>query len=74
MSLSEEQRKDLVSLYWEKYQETWMELELSVEAGKWNMAANRLYYALFHAISALFVKDGHKVHLSMEDCLPNFLL
>ena len=41
MSLSEEQRKDLVSLYWEKYQETWMELELSVEAGKWNMAANR---------------------------------
>ena len=32
MSLSEEQRKDLVNLYWEKY------------------------------------------HLSMEDCLPNFLL
>ena len=61
MSLSEEQRKDFVNLYWEKYQETWTELELSVEACKWNMAANRLYYALFHAITALFVQDGHKV-------------
>ena len=61
MSLSEQQRANLVKLYWEKYQETWGELELAVEESKWNMAANRLYYALFHAITALFVKDGHKV-------------
>lgn len=61
MSLSEQQGADLVRLYWEKYQETWGELELAVEASKWNMAANRLYYALFHAITALFVKDGRLV-------------
>lgn len=61
MSLSEQQRLELVNLYWEKYQETWAELELSVEAGRWNMAANRLYYALFHATTSLFIKDGHKV-------------
>ncbi|MDO4957681.1 MAG: HEPN domain-containing protein [Prevotellaceae bacterium] len=61
MSLSEQQRMDLVKLYWEKYEDTWTELELSIKAAKWNMAANRLYYSLFHATTALFVKDGHKV-------------
>lgn len=25
---------------------------------RWNSAANRLYYALFHAVTALFVSDG----------------
>jgi hypothetical protein len=29
MSLSEQQRADLIKLYWEKYQETWGELELA---------------------------------------------
>lgn len=43
MSLSEQQRMDLVKLYWEKYEDTWTELELSIKAAKWNMAANRLY-------------------------------
>ena len=28
---------------------------------KWETAANRLYYALFHAMSALLVCDGHQV-------------
>lgn len=32
------------------------------ESGRWNSTANRLYYALFHAITALFVSDGIPVH------------
>lgn len=26
--------------------------------GRWNGAANRLYYSVFHAVNALFVNDG----------------
>ncbi len=32
-----------------------------MQAKKWSMAANRLYYAAFHAVTALFVADGHPV-------------
>ena len=28
----------------------------------WDVVANRLYYAVFHAVSALLIKDGHKVN------------
>ena len=27
----------------------------------WDVVANRLYYAIFHAVSALLIKDGYKV-------------
>lgn len=27
----------------------------------WDVVANRLYYAVFHAVSALLIKDGYKV-------------
>lgn len=61
MSLDDEKRKYLVDLYWSKSEATLDELTLAVEGEKWNMAANRLYYALFHAVSALFIKDGIKI-------------
>lgn len=61
MSLDDEKRKQLVELYWSKSEATLEELTLAVEGKKWNMAANRLYYALFHAVSALFIKDGRKI-------------
>lgn len=32
-----------------------------VDLGYWDMVANRLYYAVFHAVSALLIKNGHKV-------------
>ena len=34
----------------------------------WGMAANRIYYACFHAMTALLVNDGHPVstHLGMK--------
>ncbi len=27
----------------------------------WDVVANRLYYSIFHAVSALLIKDGHNV-------------
>lgn len=36
-------------------------LALWLVTSKWEAAANRLYYALFHAMSALLIKDGHQV-------------
>lgn len=61
MGLNDESRKDLVSLYWSKSLLTLEEAEVAAAASKWNMAANRIYYALFHAVSALFIKDKHPV-------------
>lgn len=61
MGLSDQNRKDLIHMYWTKSIQTMEELQVAVDAKKWNMAANRMYYALFHAITALFVKDGHPV-------------
>lgn len=29
--------------------------------GFWYVVANRLYYSVFHAVSALLINDGHKV-------------
>lgn len=58
MSLSSEERATLISLYLDKARATFEELEVAVEAKKWGMAANRMYYAVFHAVSALFVSEG----------------
>ena len=31
------------------------------QARKWNGAANRIYYSVFHAVNALFINDGLQV-------------
>ena len=62
MSLKEEERKTLVDLYLSKCDETLNDARLTRDQGRWNASANRLYYALFHAITALFVSDGIPVH------------
>lgn len=61
MGLNEQTRKDLVDLYWNKSLQTLEEAEVAIAASKWNMAANRLYYSLFHAVTALLVNDQHPV-------------
>lgn len=61
MSLTDNERKIVVGLELEKAQKTFGELDVLMNAGMWNTAANRLYYALFHAVSALLVNDGHAV-------------
>ena len=45
----------------EKARNTLCEVETLIENDLWNGAANRLYYAVFHAVSALLIHDGHQV-------------
>lgn len=61
MALNEQNRKDLIALYWQKSIQTLLEAEVAIDAQKWSMAANRIYYASFHAVTALFIKDGYAV-------------
>ena len=62
MSLKDEERETLVNLYLSKSDETLDDAHLTFKQSRWNASANRLYYALFHAIAALFVSDGIPVH------------
>ena len=61
MSLKEEERQVIVTLELEKADKIWSQLGVQVQAQLWDMAANRLYYALFHAVSALLIHDHHEV-------------
>ena len=54
MSLTNEERKTLVALELKKARETYEEIGILT-------AANRLYYAVFHAVSALLINDGLQV-------------
>lgn len=62
MSLSDEERRTIVQLEIERAKRTFKEVEALKNAELWNGVANRLYYAVFHAISALMIHDGHQVH------------
>jgi uncharacterized protein (UPF0332 family) len=61
MSLKEEDRKVIVALELEKSDKTWSQLGIQIQAGLWELVANRLYYSLFHAVSALLIHDSHEV-------------
>ena len=61
MSLTDDERAILVNLEYEKGKSFLEQAEKIVELGYWDMVANRLYFAVFHAVSALLIKNGHKV-------------
>lgn len=61
MSLNDSERKTLVDLYLGKAYTTYQDAIVAAEATRWSMAANRLFYSLFHAATALFVNDGISV-------------
>lgn len=61
MSLTDEERNTIVKYELEKARNTLCEVDALIENNLWNGAANRLYYAVFHAISALLTHDGHQV-------------
>ncbi|MCR4809304.1 MAG: HEPN domain-containing protein [Prevotella sp.] len=61
MSLKQEERDVIVTLELEKSAKTLTQADIMVHNGIWEMAANRLYYALFHAVSALLINDHHEV-------------
>jgi uncharacterized protein (UPF0332 family) len=45
-----------------KAKETFAELPVLIENKLWRNAANRLYYSIFYAASALLIKDGFQTH------------
>ena len=55
------ERSIIVSRELEKAQKTYNDVLYCVDKGMWETAANRLYYALFHAMSALLINDGYQV-------------
>ena len=61
MSLKDSDRRIIVELELEKAEKTFSQVSVQVEAELWDMAANRLYYALFHAVSAMLILDKHEV-------------
>ena len=62
MSLTNEERKTLVALELKKARETYEEIGILTAANRWSGAANRLYYAVFHAVNALLINDGLQVN------------
>ena len=61
MSMNDEDRATIVGLQIEKAQAMLRQAQLGVEHEMWDMVANRLYYAVFHAVSALLIKSGIEV-------------
>ncbi len=59
MSLNPEERKAIVELEYEKAISIIDKIDVLIREEMWDLVANRLYYSLFHAISALLVNDGH---------------
>ena len=67
MSLSAEERKTMVGLQIEKANRFLRQAEMVKELEQWDLAANRYYYACFHAVQALFIHNGlaSKTHSGM---------
>jgi uncharacterized protein (UPF0332 family) len=61
MQLNEQERADLVKYRIEKAATVFNEAKDCAELKHWSLAANRLYYCVFHAISALLLKEGISV-------------
>ena len=61
MKLTDEERQILVNLEYEKAVAFLAQAEGNASIGFWDVVANRLYYSVFHAVSALLINDGHKV-------------
>ena len=62
MSLSNEERATLVALELKKARESYEDISILLNANRLNGAANRMYYAVFHAVCALLINDGHQVN------------
>jgi uncharacterized protein (UPF0332 family) len=62
MGLTDEERQIIVQLELEKAQSIMAQIENLRVLKYWDNIANRLYYAIFHAVSALLINDGHSVN------------
>lgn len=62
MTLDPTNRSNLVRLELEKARRTWKEAEGNYRIQLWNVVGNRLYYAIFHAVVALLIKNGISIN------------
>lgn len=58
MKLSDEQREIAVELLIEKSERNMEQAIRNADMGYWDLVANRLYYSVFHAVTALMLVDG----------------
>lgn len=58
MSLSDEERKIMVEFEIEKAHRLIAQFPILEDAKLWDTLANRVYYAVFHAVTALLIKNG----------------
>lgn len=61
MTLSEDNRRILVKREYEKAERFYSQAVKNAAIEEWDVVANRIYYAIFHAVAALLIHDGHKV-------------
>lgn len=61
MSFNDEDRNLIARKELERAHEVYEEIDVMRQARKWNGAANRIYYSVFHAVNALFIHDGLQV-------------
>ena len=58
MALNDEERKAMVGLEIEKADRFLKQAGMMTDMEQWDIAANRYYYACFHAVQALFIHNG----------------
>lgn len=61
MSLSESERRAIVSYRIEKARAAMDDIHKILPLEMWSIIANRMYYALYYAASALLINDGNRV-------------
>ena len=62
MSLSDEERRIMVELEIERAEKITDQFETLREQKYWDTLVNRMYYAAFHAVSALLIHNALHVH------------
>ena len=60
--MEKENKEILISLQTEKAKRFLSQADEMVELKHWDLAANRYYYACFHAVQALFIARGINAH------------
>lgn len=58
MSLSQEERQIMVQLEIERAERIVTEFPIYIDNQLWNTLTNRMYYAVFHATTALLISNG----------------
>ena len=59
--MNQEERNILINLQIEKSMSMLEQVQVGLDNSMWDMVANRLYYAIFHAVVALLISRGCQV-------------